>query len=482
MADFGIRTSRYLDEATTAKAEIEVERNAAVLAKEEAETVWNVLLVRAMVGELKGIIATNLLKDSWTDFLQSWSPYPGSSSSEFEKLPFSSGISSLDIIPDTLGSKQAVLAIPIETPFSMPTPRDGTEDEPYNLIDHTGPRIEAEIINEYLFQIKHTYPGVSTIILDISTVGGSIDGAIAILEAIQRHRDTFTFIAFVRDTYGLGAMVALACDEVIMSTEGGLALGPPDWKAYPEIRISEEYLSFIESKRIEMVSFSLYPDAEALSRSFLLRTALWFNIETGALSLTEIDLPDWKELFTAEEAEEGAQILSSNQAVSINLAAGIADDVEEAASMLRPELPVYDTTLELHLLHASYSWTPYGRLDYAIEDMGSSLSLLAMGDWTEFQRGQSSLVIDSSHPIRKIQKSKKAIEYELGKGGSLQHSPELEGVANALGQFLESGGIQYIDVPNTPYPSESEIIDLAKVAINQIAEALGIEHKGFWDR
>ena len=472
MADFGIRTSRYLDEATKAKAEVEVERNAAVQAKEDAETVWNVLLVRAMVGELKGIIATNLLKDSWTDFLQSWSPFPGSSSSESEKLPFSSGINSLDLIPDTLGSKQAVLAIPIEFYFSMPTSRDGD----YTLTDHTGPRIEAEIVNEYLFQIKHTYPGVSNILLDISTVGGSIDGAIAILEAIQRHRDTFTFIAYVRDTYALGAMVALACDEVIMSTEGGLALAPPDWKA------SEQYLSFIESSLIEMVSFSLYPDAEALSRSFLTRSALWFNIETGALSLTEIDLPGWKELFTAEEAEEGAQILSSNQAVSINLAAGIADDVEEAANMLRPELPVYDTSLELHLLHASYSWTPYGRLDYAIEDMGSSLSLLAMGDWTEFQRGQSSLVIDSSHPIRKIRKSKKAIEYELGKGGSLQHSPELEGVVNALGQFLENGGIQYIDVPNTPYPSESEIIDLAKVAINQIAEALGIEHKGFWDR
>ena len=467
--------------AVSARAEAVEARVEADKSRRDAEK----MLVRAMVGELKSILAINMLEDGWANFLDTFGSvlsHQPLDSDDSELSPYSSGISPLNLIPNSLTSQEAILAIPLHRGISNALRTDVT----YAYAAEMGGldvRIEGEVLDEYLNQVHRNYPGVSHIVFDIDAEGGEYPGTTVLLESILKHREHFTFTAYVQNATESIAIVPYACNEIVMQSDGEIGCniyggGVDVQKALNDS--SSLFSHFFNAALDDVERFSLHPSARPLVISFLTGTDLYFNSEKGTFSLDEIDSPDWEQLYP-EEAR-GTRTISADKAAYIGLARGVVNNIEEAANLVQEDVPVYDASFELHLLFAKYSWTPFGRLDLLIEDMGSALSLLAMDDdWKRFTSkvmpdGKVRSVIDGDHPIRQIQQFISGLRYEMAKNNNLKHSVKITSVYMALNKFLENGGEDYIENRgNMRNTTESEITDLARKAINQIAKSLEVD-------
>jgi hypothetical protein len=389
----------------------------------------------------------------------------------------------LDLIPNSLTSQEAILAIPLHRGISSSLSTKGTHAGGSEAFDD---RIEGEVLDEYLNQIHRNYPGVSHIVFDIDADGGAYSGTTVLLESILKHREHFTFIAYVRNATESIAIVPYACNEIVMQSDGEIGCQIYGGIIAEGIDVqkvlNDEYGSigkFFNAALDDVERFSLHPAARPLVISFLTGSDLYFNSEKGTFSFDEIDSPDWEQLYPKEA--RGTRTISADKAAYIGLARGVVDDIEEAVNLVQEDVPVYDASFELHLLFAKYSWTPYGRLDLLIEDMGSALSLLAMDDdWKRFTSkvmpdGKVHYVIDGDHPIRQIQQFIKGLGYEMAENNNLNHSTKILSIYNALDQFLENGGEDYIENWRNRNTTEAGIIDLAREAIDQIAKSLEVD-------
>jgi membrane-bound serine protease (ClpP class) len=112
--------------------------------------------------------------------------------------------------------------------------------------------VTTESIKRRVEDAKKT--GVTTIIFEINTPGGYVTSALDICNFIKRQTDIKTVAWVNTDAYSAGSMIALACDEIVMSRASvigdcGVILGTPtgaeavpeDLKAKAESPVLEQF-------------------------------------------------------------------------------------------------------------------------------------------------------------------------------------------------------------------------------------------------
>ena len=157
---------------------------------------------------------------------------------------------------------------------------------------------------------------VDLIIFDIDTFGGRIDGATRIKDAIME--STVPTIAFInRRAISAGALISLACDEIIMTS--GATIGAATAVDLKGNKASEKVISYM---REEMSA-----TAEARGRPSRLAEAMvdeeleieWLVIKGDSISLEDV-----------EGARQGKLVtLTTGKAIRLGMADGSFETIEE---------------------------------------------------------------------------------------------------------------------------------------------------------
>ncbi|MGD9790361.1 MAG: nodulation protein NfeD [Phycisphaerales bacterium] len=160
--------------------------------------------------------------------------------------------------------------------------------------------------------------GADVVVFELDTPGGAVDGALQICEAIKSSRVPKIYAWVHSDAYSAGAIIALACDEIIVSDTASfgdampvLAGGPIGIMGISDPEILKKILppllaEVVDSVRRHNERVGAYEWDELLAQAIVLKDlSLWLveNVKTGQRMC--IDWNEFQMLFPKEANETG---------------------------------------------------------------------------------------------------------------------------------------------------------------------------------
>lgn len=158
--------------------------------------------------------------------------------------------------------------------------------------------------------------GADVVVFELDTPGGAVDGALQICEAIKSSRVPKIYAWVHSDAYSAGAIIALACDEIIVSDTASfgdampvLAGGPIGIMGISDPEILKKILppllaEVVDSVRRHNERVGAYEWDELLAQAIVLKDlSLWLVENTSTGQRVCIDWNEFQMLFPKEASE-----------------------------------------------------------------------------------------------------------------------------------------------------------------------------------